>query len=150
MLANVQVAAKSRYKFDKKRCVWGNLFPRLVPTDDSLKETVYRFGDVTSLLEHGERLVDIVVRRASQAEWTEWLHSSLVLATQAGIVDMLCTLMAVVGDGTAVPAPCLLGTAASGRNETILSVLLDAGAGSALEKVDTQSVASHGDSSHRN
>lgn len=66
------------YRWDKLFCALSRVFAPLVSTETSgLRDTGTNANDLSILVGHGERLLDIVIRLETESEWEGWMAVSL-------------------------------------------------------------------------
>lgn len=125
---------------NKERCAWSWLFAQLVPKDGSASdfaEASPSFSDLRPLLGHGEELLDIVIRLASEDEWATWLKLSLQVAARGGSDHVFFKLLAFGGSDMLQFRPGggrTVNAAAHGGSVAALEVLLAAGAGPFIQQ----------------
>eukprot|EP00752_Nemacystus_decipiens_P012623 g11179.t1 len=96
-------------------------------------------GDRTALHGLEERLFKLVSRKATSAQWAEWLRAPLEHAMAEGDKDLAMTLLTAGANGGSGWKGCdgrtLLDAAAEGGNDDVLSALLKAGGSADLNAV---------------
>lgn len=119
------------------------------PTTAGNKATMKRSNDRAALTGVEKRLFNVVAKRATSAQWAEWLRLPLEHAMADGNKDLVSSLLKAGADGSAGWEGCdgrrLLDAAAAGGSEEVVSNLLKTGSSTDLNVVsgDNRRTALH-------
>ena len=76
-------------------CAWTKLFSSIVSVVDRvLHDALAPYNNLALVGSHGEKLLDLVIRFASQQQWKCWLETSLRVASIVGATEVLLRLLA--------------------------------------------------------
>lgn len=108
----------------------GPLTKFLRAVDNDLRERLTPHVDPVQLEACGEQVLDLLIRRASEEVWTEWLRASLGMVASVGRTDIFSKLFACHGNSlegwSARSVNALLTKAATGGSIEVVSALLAA------------------------